>query len=74
MAAVAVGGHRQPDREDGWVTLIDTAMAAIVLQVTPRWIRDLVAQGVLTNHGNARRIRLDLREVSAHAARRHAKD
>lgn len=56
------------------MTLIDTAMAAIVLQVTPRWIRDLVAQGVLTNHGNARRIRLDLREVSAHAARRHAKD
>ena len=56
------------------MTLIDTAMAALVLGVTVRRVQQFVAQGDLTNHGNARQIRLDLQEVSTHAARRHTAD
>ncbi len=52
------------------MTLIDTAMAAVVLGVTARRVQQFVAQGDLTNHGDARHIRLDLDEVSARAARR----
>lgn len=56
------------------MTLIDTAMAAHVLRVTARRVRQFVAQGDLTNHGNARHIRLDLDEVSTYAAQRQHPD
>ena len=52
------------------MTLIDTSLAAYVLRVTTRRVRQFVAQGDLTNHGDARHIRLDLDEVSTYAARR----
>lgn len=56
------------------MTLIDTAMAAVVLGVTVRHVQRFVAQGDLTNHGNGRHIRLDLAEVSNYAARRQNPD
>lgn len=54
--------------------LIDTGVAAYILKVSVRRVQQFVAQGVLTNHGKAKRIVLDLAEVSAHAARRHSRD
>ena len=56
------------------MTLIDTAMAAVVLGVTVRHVQRFVAQGDLTNHGSDRQIRLDLAEVSDYATRRKDQD
>lgn len=51
------------------MTLIDSAMAAVVLGCTRRRVQQLVADGTLTNHGTPRKVRLDLAEVSTHKAR-----
>lgn len=67
MAALAMGRHRQENRKDGCVTLIDTEVAALILNVTPRRVRQLITEGKLTNHGEPRRIRLDLDQVTRHA-------
>ena len=45
------------------MTLVDTETAAIALGVTARRIRQLVAEGKLTNHGTARRILVDIAEL-----------
>jgi hypothetical protein len=52
------------------MTLIDTAAAALILQMGQRQVRNLVADGTLTNHGTPRRIRLDIDEVDHHAQTR----
>ena len=44
--------------------LIDTAAAAVMLQCSERRIRRLVERGALTNHGEARAIRVDLDELA----------
>ena len=46
------------------MTLIDTAMAAIVLQSSERRVRRLVERGLLLNHGTARKMRVDLDEIN----------
>jgi hypothetical protein len=46
------------------VKLINSAMAAVILGVTPRRIQQLVQDGTLTNRGEPRRIRLSVDEVS----------
>lgn len=43
--------------------LIDTATAAVELGTSPRTVRRLVADGLLTNYGDARHIRVRLGEV-----------
>ncbi len=43
--------------------LLDTRTVALALGCTDRHVRNLVARGVLTNHGTPRRIRIDLDEV-----------
>jgi hypothetical protein len=45
------------------MTLVDTETAAIALGVTARRVRQLVAEGKLTNHGTARRILVDIAEL-----------
>lgn len=50
------------------MTLIDTEMAAVMLDVSPRWVQHLVSVGDLTNHGTPRRILLDIDEVSRRTA------
>ena len=49
--------------QDHALTLVDTDTAAIALGVTSRRIRQLVAEGKLTNHGTARRILVDIAEL-----------
>lgn len=46
------------------MTLIDTAMAAVVLQSSERRVRRLVDRGVLTNHGKPRKMLVDLGEIN----------
>lgn len=46
------------------MTLIDTAMAAVVLQSSERRVRRLVERGLLINHGTARKVRVDLAEIN----------
>lgn len=48
------------------MTLIDTAMAAVVLQSSERRVRRLVERGLLINHGTARKVRVDLAEINQH--------
>lgn len=42
------------------MTLIDTAMAAAMLRCTPRHVRNLIARGILHNHGTERRALVSL--------------
>ena len=46
------------------MTLIDTAMAAVVLQSSERRVRRLVERGVLVNHGTPRKMRVDLDQIN----------
>jgi hypothetical protein len=52
------------------MTLIDTAAAALILRITPRQTRNLVAQCKLTNRGTARRFGFDVNEVDRLAIER----
>lgn len=45
------------------MTLLDTEAAAKALGVTPRRIRQMVAEGKLTRHGTTRRLKVDLQEL-----------
>ena len=47
------------------VNLIDSEVAALMLQVTPRRVQQLVKDGELQNHGTPRRILLLLDEVES---------
>lgn len=44
--------------------LIETDLAAIILDVDPRQVRRFAEQGKLLNLGDARAMRFDVREVS----------
>lgn len=48
--------------------LIDTAAAAVYLEVTPAAIRQLATRGTLTRYGTTRRRLYDVRELARHAA------
>lgn len=45
------------------VPLIDTATAAVAMHLTDRRIRQLVAEGKLTNRGTPRKIRVSLAQL-----------
>ena len=60
---MGASGVDDPRKEADRVTLVDTETAAIALGVTARRIRQLVAEGKLTNHGTARRILVDIAEL-----------
>ena len=49
---------------------VSSSAAAVALGVSDRRIRQLCADGTLTNHGTASRILLDLDEIEAHGTRR----
>ena len=46
------------------MTLIDTATAAYMLGCTPRHVRNLIARGVITNHGDGWRAMTSLQEIN----------
>lgn len=47
------------------MTLIDTAAAAAFLRCSARHVRDLIARGVLVNHGTPRRALVSLDALAA---------
>ena len=66
VAAPRVALPRPAHRDvpgDGVSGLVDAEVAAIILRVTPRRIRQLAADGTLTNHGQPRKLRLDIDQV-----------
>lgn len=44
--------------------LIDAEVAALILRVTPRRVRQLVTDGTLDNHGGPRKLLLDIQQVT----------
>lgn len=55
--------------------LIDTELAALILGVTERRVRQMVTEGKITNHGHsAQRFEYDLEAISRLAAQKQRRD
>lgn len=52
------------------MTLIETRLAALALNVTPEAVRKMCERGILTRHGTKTRALYDLEELTALAIRR----
>jgi phage terminase Nu1 subunit (DNA packaging protein) len=56
------------------VTLIDSEMAAVLLGVSVRRVRQMVDEGKITNHGDPRSFAFDLDAISRLAEQKQRRD
>lgn len=54
--------------------LIDTELAALILGVTQRRVRQMVGEGKITNQGTSTNFAYDLDAISRHAAQKQRRD
>jgi len=60
--------------QPGAATLIDSEMAAVLLGVSVRRVRQMVDEGKVTNEGTARQFAFDIDAISRHAAQKQRRD